>query len=112
MSEAPWRALVLYAPTPEHALLAGTLRQFVTREVEPQAAEHDRAERFNHALFKRAGELGLLGVILPTEYGGGGAAPAPRRGGAGGAASAGPSRGWAPTCSPCARAPNETATPT
>src|SRR3990172_10498892 len=80
MSEAPWRALDLYAPTPEHALLAGTLRQFVAREVEPQAAEHDRAERFNHALFKRAGELGLLGVILPTEYGGAGldAPPAPQ----------------------------------
>jgi isovaleryl-CoA dehydrogenase len=72
MSEAPWRALDLYAPTPEHALLADTLRVFVAREVEPQAAEHDRTERFNHALFKRAGELGLLGVILPAEYGGAG----------------------------------------
>ena len=72
MSDAPWRALDLLAPTPEHALLAETLREFVAREVEPQAAAHDRAERFNHALFKQAGALGLLGVILPTEYGGAG----------------------------------------
>jgi isovaleryl-CoA dehydrogenase len=65
-----WRSFDLYAPTPEHALLADTLREFVAREVEPQAAEHDRAERFNHALFRKAGALGLLGVTLPAEYGG------------------------------------------
>src|SRR5262245_14368157 len=72
MSDAFWRALDLYAPTPEHALLADTLREFVAREVEPQAAEHDRSERFNHALFQRAGEVGLLGVTLPEEVGGAG----------------------------------------
>ncbi|MFT5442382.1 MAG: isovaleryl-CoA dehydrogenase [Myxococcota bacterium] len=67
---AEWRALDLFAPTEEHQMLADTLREFVAREVEPQAQEHDRAERFNHALFCRAGELGLLGVTIPEEYGG------------------------------------------
>src|SRR5258705_13882125 len=62
----------LCAPTPEHALLAETLEAFVAREVEPQAGEHDRSETFNHALFRRAGELGLLGVTLPEPYGGAG----------------------------------------
>ena len=62
------REFDLFAPTPEHALLAETLEAFVAREVEPQAAEHDRDETFNHALFRRAGELGLLGVTLPEEY--------------------------------------------
>ena len=66
------QALDLFAPTPEHALLAETLRDFVQREVEGQAAEHDREESFNHALFRRAGELGLLGVTLPEAYGGAG----------------------------------------
>jgi len=65
-----WQAFDLAAPTEEHRLLAGTLREFVAREVEPQAAQHDREERFNHALFRRAGELGLLGLTLPEEYGG------------------------------------------
>ena len=64
------RDLDLFAPTPEHALLGETLETFVAREVEPQAAEHDRSETFNHALFRRAGELGLLGITLPEEYGG------------------------------------------
>ena len=68
----PWRALDLFAPTDEHRLLAETLREFVKREVEPQAAEHDRAERFNHELFLKAGELGLLGVTIPERYGGAG----------------------------------------
>jgi isovaleryl-CoA dehydrogenase len=66
------RPFDLLAPTPEHALLRDTLREFVAREVEPQAAAHDRDERFNHALFRRAGELCLLGVTLPEEYGGAG----------------------------------------
>ena len=70
MSEHGAPSLDLFAPTPEHALLALTLREFVKREVEPQAAEHDRAERFNHALFRRAGDLGLLGITLPEEHGG------------------------------------------
>ncbi len=72
MSANDWREFDLTAPTPEHALLADTLREFVTREVEPQAAAHDREERFNHTLFRRAGQLGLLGVTIPEEYGGAG----------------------------------------
>jgi isovaleryl-CoA dehydrogenase len=72
MSDSDWRQRDLAAPTPEHELLARTLEEFVRREVEPQAAAHDRSESFNHALFRRAGELGLLGVVLPEEYGGAG----------------------------------------
>jgi len=72
MTEDHWRRLDLFAPTPEHALLADALKEFVAREVEPQAADHDRREAFNHGLFKRAGEIGLLGVTLPEEYGGAG----------------------------------------
>jgi isovaleryl-CoA dehydrogenase len=72
MPDANWRSVDLFAPTPEHELLAQTLASFVAREVEPQAAEHDREERFNLALFRRAGELGLLGVTLPEDLGGAG----------------------------------------
>ncbi len=67
-----WSHLDLAAPTPEHAMLAETLRSFVEREVEPQALAADRDEEFNRALFAKAGELGLLGVTLPEEYGGAG----------------------------------------
>jgi isovaleryl-CoA dehydrogenase len=70
MAEMDWHRVDLFAPTPEHVLLADTLRAFVAREVEPQAADHDRSESFNHALFRRAGDLGLLGITLPEEFGG------------------------------------------
>ncbi len=72
MTELELRSLDLRAPTPEHALLTDTLREFVQREVEPQAAEFDRTERFNRPLFNQAGELGLLGVTLPEAFGGAG----------------------------------------
>ena len=72
MRKSDWRELDLFAPTTEHALLAESLREFVEREVEPQAADHDRREAFNHALFRSAGELGMLGVTLPEKHGGAG----------------------------------------
>ncbi len=72
MGDTDWRNFDLAAPTPEHAQLADTLRDFVEREVEPQALEHDRGERFNHALFRRAADLGLLGVTIPEAHGGAG----------------------------------------
>jgi isovaleryl-CoA dehydrogenase len=62
----------LFAPTEEHRLLRDTLADFVTREVEPQAMDHNREERFNLALFRRAGDLGLLGLTVSSEDGGAG----------------------------------------
>jgi isovaleryl-CoA dehydrogenase len=66
------RDFELAAPSPEHQQLRDLLRDFVEREVEPQAGQHDREERFNLALFRQAGKLGLLGVTLPEEHGGAG----------------------------------------
>jgi isovaleryl-CoA dehydrogenase len=62
----------LFAPTPEHAALRDLACGFARDEVAAQAAEYDRAERFNLALFRRAGELGLLGLLAPPDYGGSG----------------------------------------
>ncbi len=67
-----WRSLDLLTPSPEHEMLAETLREFVEREVEAQAADHDRREAFNLDLFRKAGELGLLGVTIPERFGGAG----------------------------------------
>ena len=63
----------LFTPSPEHAALRASVRAFAEREVEPQAQAHDRAERFNLALFRRLGsELGLLGLTADAEHGGAG----------------------------------------
>jgi isovaleryl-CoA dehydrogenase len=65
-----WRSMDLFAPTDEHRMLGATMRDFVRDEVEPQAAAFNRDEKFNHALFRRAGELGLLGLTVAAEDGG------------------------------------------
>jgi isovaleryl-CoA dehydrogenase len=70
--DSAWRRLDIFQPTSEHEMLARTLREFVEREVEPQATASDRSETFNHALFQQAGDLGLLGVTIPESYGGAG----------------------------------------
>lgn len=51
-------------------MLRQTVRDFVVSEVEPQAAEYDRKEHFNLPLFRRLGELGLLGITVADTYGG------------------------------------------
>ncbi len=58
--------------TEEQALLQKTARDFARTEVLPKAAEIDREHRHPAELVKRMGELGLLGVAVPEEYGGAG----------------------------------------
>lgn len=70
-----WKAFDLYNPTPEHSMLRETVQAFTQAEVEPQAHEFDRKEQFNLELFKKVGELGLLGITVPEEYGGAGMDP-------------------------------------
>lgn len=48
------------------------VRSFTESEVEPQAIQFNREERMNLPLFRKLGELGLLGVTVPEEYGGSG----------------------------------------
>ncbi|MCB9629153.1 MAG: acyl-CoA dehydrogenase family protein [Sandaracinaceae bacterium] len=62
----------IFNPSPEHQQLREMLRAFAEREVEPQALEHDRTETFNLPLFRKLGELGMLGVTLGEEVGGAG----------------------------------------
>lgn len=59
-------------PRAEHRALRKMVQEFTKNEVEPQALQYNREERFNRALFERAGELGLLGVTADPEYGGAG----------------------------------------
>ena len=60
-SSDAWRTFDPYNPTEEHKALREMVRNFSVNEVDPQRLEHDREEKFNYDLFKRCGELGLLG---------------------------------------------------
>ena len=67
-----WQSIDLANPTEEHTMLRSMIRKFVAEEVEPQALEYDREEKFNLDLFRKLGEYGLLGISVPEEYGGSG----------------------------------------
>jgi cyclohexanecarboxyl-CoA dehydrogenase len=54
----------------EQEELVRTLRQFARRELAPRSAEWDRGRRFPWDAWHRMGELGLLGLRVPTAYGG------------------------------------------
>ena len=62
----------LFNPSEEHAALRTMVRDFATHELEPQAAAHDRDERFNLPLFRKLGDLGLLGITVDERFGGSG----------------------------------------
>jgi hypothetical protein len=66
------KTLDLFNPTEEHASLRQMLRNFVETEVDPQALQFNREERFNEKLFRKLGTLGLLGMTVEQEYGGSG----------------------------------------
>jgi short/branched chain acyl-CoA dehydrogenase len=59
--------------TDEQRLLRDTVRQFAQEEVKPVAEELDREKRFPYEIVAKLGELGLMGIPFPEEYGGGGA---------------------------------------
>lgn len=54
----------------DRELMRNIARDFVEKEVAPVAMKIDQNDEFPLQLFKRAGELGFLGVTFPQEYGG------------------------------------------
>ena len=58
--------------SPDHDLIRSTVRDFAEQEVAPVAEELDREKRFPYEIVAKLGELGLMGIPFPEEYGGGG----------------------------------------
>ena len=58
--------------TTEHDEFRAMLRDFIAREVVPQREKWDELGRPERDFFRRLGELGILGIQVPEEYGGGG----------------------------------------
>ena len=52
------------------AALREAVQQFAASEIAPRAAEIDRTDQFPMDLWKKMGELGLLGITVSEEYGG------------------------------------------
>ncbi len=56
----------------EQLLLKKTVRDFAEAELKPHSREWDEKQEFPQEVFTRLGELGLMGVVWPVEYGGAG----------------------------------------
>jgi len=54
----------------DQRMMRDTVREFVQREVIPNASRWDEEEAFPHETVARLGELGVLGMVVPEEYGG------------------------------------------
>jgi alkylation response protein AidB-like acyl-CoA dehydrogenase len=56
----------------EQKVLQQAVRELCAREILPNAARWDREERFPHEIIPPMGQMGLLGMQIPEEYGGAG----------------------------------------
>ena len=61
-----------YGHSEEIGLLRETVHQFASTEIEPRAADIDRDNDFPRDLWTKMGDLGLLGITIPEQYGGSG----------------------------------------
>ncbi|MEW5934323.1 MAG: acyl-CoA dehydrogenase family protein [Bacillota bacterium] len=61
-----------FALTDEHRMVREMVRQFAEKEAAPRIKELDQRHEWDTGLVKRMGELGILGLVFPEKYGGGG----------------------------------------
>jgi glutaryl-CoA dehydrogenase (non-decarboxylating) len=58
--------------SPDHELLEQSIREWAGREVAPRIHDLDREHRFDRGILPQMASLGLLGICVPTGYGGAG----------------------------------------
>ena len=61
-----------FALTEEQRQLRGTIREFAEGEIKPHVMEWDESQHFPTDVFRKLGDLGVLGAIFPEELGGAG----------------------------------------
>src|SRR5258708_26638241 len=62
-----------FALSDEQQMIRNLCRDFAEAEIKPYAEEMDRTTAFPYEIVRKMGELGLLGLAFPEEYGGAGA---------------------------------------
>ncbi|MFQ5884157.1 MAG: acyl-CoA dehydrogenase family protein [Thermoplasmata archaeon] len=59
--------------TEEQEMIKRMVRDFAEKEIAPLARENDEKSSYPPEIVKKLGELGIMGMTIPTEYGGAGA---------------------------------------
>lgn len=65
-------AEVNFEETENQRMIAEMVRSFGAREIRPKMMEWDESQEFPVQVFKKMGTLGLMGILVPEEYGGAG----------------------------------------
>lgn len=65
-------ATMSFTETENQKMIRTTIRDFAEKEIRPKLMEWDESQEFPVDLFRKLGDLGLMGVLVPTEYGGSG----------------------------------------
>jgi alkylation response protein AidB-like acyl-CoA dehydrogenase len=63
---------ISFATTENQQMIAGMIRDFADKHIRPDMMKWDESQEFPIEVFKKLGELGLMGVLVPQEYGGSG----------------------------------------
>jgi len=63
---------VNFAPTEEQKMVRDMVKKFAETEIKPIAAELDKTHRHPEEICRKLGEMGIMGVSVPCEYGGAG----------------------------------------
>lgn len=58
--------------TENQQMIAQTVRDFAERHIRPNVMEWDESQKFPIEVFRKMGSLGLMGVLVPEQYGGAG----------------------------------------
>ncbi|MAY85055.1 MAG: acyl-CoA dehydrogenase, partial [Flavobacteriales bacterium] len=58
--------------TENQAMIADMARDFAEKHIRPDLMKWDESQEFPVEVFKKLGELGMMGVLVPQEYGGAG----------------------------------------
>jgi alkylation response protein AidB-like acyl-CoA dehydrogenase len=61
-----------FLPTDEQLMVRDMVRRFAETEIKPIAAELDKTHRHPEEICRQLGEMGIMGIAVPTEYGGAG----------------------------------------
>src|ERR1700739_1170719 len=61
--------------TEDQVRIRDAVREFAEIEIAPGVAEREKQECFPHQILTRLGEMGILGMMVPEEYGGAGTDP-------------------------------------
>ena len=72
MSSVSTEALLNFQVSESQQLITQMVRDFCEKNIRPKLMEWDEAQTFPREVFHGFGELGLMGVLVPEEYGGAG----------------------------------------